>query len=137
MSFVHGLLRIYAYAYHFLMAAFLVGLSVVAYLSGVHNIDSGGMVSYSGKELTDCLLGIGLAGIVVVVLAVTNKFRWLFPIYALLAMITLFRWFFVSGYRFADRDAFWGSVWLFVGAVGAFLASLLEMKRGRKRAHRR
>lgn len=137
MSIVHGLLRFYAYAYHFLMAAFLVGLAAVAYISGTHNLDPGGMVSYSGKELSDCLLGIGLTGIVVVILAILNKLRWLFPVYALLAMITLFRWFFVSSYRFSDRDAFWGGVWLFVGAVGAFLGSLMELKRGRKRPHRR
>ena len=137
MSIVHGLLRFYAYAYHFLMAAFLVGLAAVAYISGTHNLDPGGMVSYSGKELSDCLLGIGLTGIVVVILAILNKLRWLFPVYALLAMITLFRWFFVSSYRFSDRDAFWGGVGLFVGAVGAFLGSLMELKRGRKRPHRR
>jgi hypothetical protein len=137
MSIVHGLLRYYAYAYHFLMAAFLVGLAAVAYVSGTHNLEPGGMVNYSGKELTDCLLGIGLTGIVVVFLALFNKLRWLFPIYALLAMLTLFRWFFVSSYRFSDRDAFWSALGLFAGAVGAFLGSLMELKRGRKRAHRR
>lgn len=136
MSIVHALLRLYAYGFHFLMAAFLVGLAVVAYVSGTHNLDPGGMVNYAGKELTDCLLGIGLTGVVVVILAILNKLRWLFPVYALLAMITLFRWFFVSSYRFPDRDAFWGALWLFVGAVGAFLGSLMELKRGRKRAHR-
>lgn len=137
MSLVHALLRIFAYVFHFGLAAFLVGLAAVAYLSNLHNIESGGMTTLTGKDLTNTLLWIGLAGMVAVILAVLNRFRWLFPVYALFIVVTMFRWFFLSGYRFSDGNAFWWGVFLFVLAICAFLASLLELKRGRRYSHRR
>lgn len=137
MRFVHVLLRTYAYLYHFLLAGFLLGLSVVAYLSGTHSLDAGGMMSLTGQDLTNCLLGIGLLGVTIVLLVIFNKLRWLFPIYALGAVFTLFRWFFSSSFVFEDQKAFEGAAWLFMGAIGAFLCSLLELKRGRPAVHRK
>jgi hypothetical protein len=129
MRIVDALLRGYAYLYHFLMAAFLTGIALVAYLTGTHNINTGGMNQMTGVELTNCLLGIGLTGLLGVVLGATGIFRYLFPIYATGAAFTLFRWFFASAYRFDSQEAFQAGVLLFAGAVGAMLASWTEFRR--------
>ena len=130
MKILDAALRLYAYLYHLLMAAFLGGLALVAYLTGVHNINSAGMNNLRGETLTQCLAGIAVTGILSVVLAATGIFRFLFPIYAVGAAFTIFRWFFASGYSFRDQGAFAWGVWLFLGALGAMLASFLELKRG-------
>jgi hypothetical protein len=137
MKILHALMRAYAYIYHFLLAAALTGIATVAYLSGVHNINTGGMMSLTGLQLTQCLLGIGLMGIVAVLLAVFGILRFLFPIYAAGAAFTLFRWFFASGYRFGSMEAFQWGIALFVGALGALLCSLLELKAGDRKRSRR
>ncbi len=129
MMILNAALRVYAYVYHFLMAAFLVGLALVAYLTGVHNINTGGMNKMTGEVLTQCLLGIGVTGIGSVILAATGIFRLLFPIYAIGATFTLFRWFFASSYSFGSEDAFRWGVFLFAGSVGAMLASFREFQR--------
>ncbi len=127
MRILHAMMRAYAYAYHFLTALFLLGIAVVTYLGGKHTIDTGGMTDMTGEPLTRALLGIGLGGIVCVILAILGRFRWLFTIYAACAMVTMFRWFFLSSYRFENADAFQGAIWLFVGSVGAFLCSFPKM----------
>jgi hypothetical protein len=128
MAILNALLRYYAYLYHFLSAAFLAGLGLVAYLTGVHNLNTGGMMKLSGVQLSQCLIGIGVTGIVVVVLAVLGRFRFLFPIYATLAAFTMFRWFFASGYSFGTKEAFQGGLLYFAGAAGAMLCSFLDLR---------
>ena len=137
MKILHALMRAYAYIFHFLLAAVLTGIATVAYLSGVHNINTGGMMSLTGLQLTQCLMGIGLMGIVSVLLAVFGVLRFLFPIYAAGATFTLFRWFFASGYRFGSMEAFQWGIALFVGCVGALLCSLLELKASDRKRSRR
>jgi hypothetical protein len=132
MKVLHALMRAYAYLFHLGNALFLTGLAGVAYLTGTHNLNSGGMVSYSGKELTQCLLGIGLTGIVCVLAGVTGKLKWLFPVYAIGAAFTMFRWFFTSGYHFGSQEAFQWGVAFFAGAIGAMLCSFLDFKTSKK-----
>ncbi len=129
MSVIRSVLRIYAYLFHFLTGAFLLGIALVAYLTGVHNINSGGMVKHSGEVLSQCLLGIGLTGIISVALAALGKLRWVFAIYATLACFTMFRWFFASPYNFGSQEALQGAAALWVGSVGAMLASWTLLRR--------
>lgn len=131
MKALNALLRWFAYIYFFLLSALLVGLALVAYQSGMHNINTGGMTSVTGEPLSRLLMAIGLAGIVIVNLAIFGKLRWLLPVFAILAVVTMFRCLFLSSFRFESVSSFRTAVLLFLGGIVAAAGTVL-----RKPAHR-
>lgn len=130
---MHALMRSFAYLYFAGVSAFLAGIALVAYLSGFHTLNSGGMTPQTGEDLSRLLLGIGVIGLITIALAVLGKMRWLFSIYAIFITIMMFRWLFLSSYTFESPDAFWMGVLLFGGAVIATLFSLFTLRSGRPR----
>ena len=126
MKALNALLRWYAYIYFFLLSAFLVGVAVVAYQSGTHNINTGGMISVTGEPLSRLLLAIGLAGIVAVNLAIFGKLRWLLPVFAVVAVITMFRCLFLSSYRFESVSSFRTGVLFFLAGIIAAACTFLR-----------
>ena len=126
MKALNALLRWYAYIYFFLVSAFLVGVAVVAYESGTHNINTGGMTSVTGEPLSRLLIVIGLAGILAVNLAIFGKLRWLLPAFAILAVLTMFRCLFLSSYRFESVSSFRTAVLFFLGGILAAGFSFLR-----------
>lgn len=133
MRILHALMRAYAYLYHFILAALLAGIALVAYLTGVHNINTGGMTTIAGKDLSQLLLGMGILGMVLVILAILGIARWLFPLYAIGIAILMFRWLFMSPYSFSGGGEFRGAILLFLGAFLAMLFSFLEFRSRRNR----
>lgn len=123
------LLRVFAYCFHLALALFLTGLSIVAISTG--KALALGMLPWEGAPLTRWTLALGLLGIICVVLAVIGVARWLFPFWTLFALIMIVRGYFLSSYSFSGDFKF--AVWLAVGALVAFLASL-SLFRPRKRA---
>jgi hypothetical protein len=67
-----------------------------------------------------------------VILAITGKLRWLFPLWAGFVLVMMFRGFFLSSYSFADAGEFKFDVWLTAGALLAFLVSLSLFGRAKK-----
>lgn len=128
MQILHALFRAYAYVYYFVLAAFLAGIALVAYLTGVHNINTGGMTTVTGETLSRMLLAIGVVGIATVLLALLGIVRWLFPLFAIAAVVTMFRWLFLSPYSFGSAESFRLAILLFLGAIVAMLCSFLEFK---------
>ncbi|MDP8981355.1 MAG: hypothetical protein M3O35_12280 [Acidobacteriota bacterium] len=126
------LLRIYAYLYHVLLALLLLALGVAALSTGRDNL-SLGMLPWEGGRLTQALLVLGVVGLLCVLLAVTGWLRFLFPLWTLLILVLMIRGYFVSPYTFSGEDEFKEAIWLTVGALIAFLASLSLFGR-RKRA---
>jgi len=117
------LLRIYAYLYHVLLALLLLALGVAALSAGRDNL-SLGMLPWEGGRLTQALLVLGVVGLLCVLLAVTGWLRFLFPLWTLVILVLMIRGFFVSPYTFGGEDEFKEAIWLTVGALIAFLASL-------------
>jgi len=82
------------------------------------------MLPWEGAALTRAVTILGAVGIVCILLAITGKLRWLFPIWALFVFVMMFRGFFLSSYSFADAGQFKFDVWLTAGALVVFLISL-------------
>lgn len=130
MALLHAVLRFYSYIFHFALAILLLGLALVCYASGLHNLNLG-MLPWTGEVLSRWLLGLGLVGLLAVILALTGVFRYLLPLYAAAACVMLFRGFFLGGYVFGGRGDFYRAIWLTLAALAAFLCSLLLFKRKR------
>jgi hypothetical protein len=102
---------------------FLLGIALVVLIEGQHNLKLD-MLPWAGAALTRAVLLLGLAGLLCLGLAVLGKLRWLFPLWALVAMALMIRGFFLGGYSFSGASQFKLIVWLTVGAALAFLGSL-------------
>jgi hypothetical protein len=133
LKLIGAILLIFSYLYHFLLGLILTVIASLALASGQNNLNLA-MLPWKGGQLTYWVLALGIGAIIFVLLAVTNLFRWLFPIWCLIVVWLMFRGFFVAGtYTFSGPSSFRGVVWLFLGAIVAFLASLqLYKSRARK-----
>ena len=128
MKILHVVMRFYSYLYTLFISVFLTGLGVVAYLSGLHNWKVDTFI-WTGEDLSKAMVAVGIVGVASVVLAVLNVFRLLLPLVALaLFGLTVYGYFW-QGYKFADAEAFQGTVAFAVGAFGSFACSLMEFKR--------
>ncbi len=139
MKQLNALLRWYAYIYFFILSAFLLGLAVVAYQSGLHNINTGGMTTVAGEPLSRLLLVIGLCGLAAVSLAIFGKLRWLLSAFAAVAMVAMFRGLFVSPFRFESASSFRIAVLIFLGGVVATACTFLTkpVKHGARHSARK
>lgn len=125
------LLRLYSYLFHLILSLFFVGIAIVASLSGKPLTLK--MLPWAGAALNHWVLGLGLAGLLCTVLAVTGIFRWIFPLWTLLVFALMLRGFFLTSYDFGGASEFRGAAWLTFGAFGAFLSSLSVLDRRDKR----
>ena len=128
MKLIGAILLIFSYLYHFLLGLILTAVGSLALASGQNNLNLA-MLPWKNEQLTYWVLTLGIGAIVFVLLAVTNLFRWLFPIWCLIVVWLMFRGFFIAGtYTFSGPSNFRSVVWLFIGAIVAFLASLQVYK---------
>ena len=121
--------RLFSYLYHLVLGVFLLAISSLAMFSGAHNLKLD-VVPWTGKSLTQRLFYGSLAGLFSLVLAASGKFRYLFPVWALMVLVMMVRGFFGSGYTFQDYPHFRQALWLCAGGVIALIGSL--MPAGRK-----
>lgn len=125
------ILRVFSYLYHLILCLFLLGLSIVATSSS--NTLRLSMLPWSGATLSSWLLWGSIAGILAIILAVTGIFRFLFPLWTFAVLVLMVRGFFLGGYTYEGKDAFYSTLWLVAGALLAFVASLTLFRPARKR----
>jgi hypothetical protein len=114
--------------YEFVLSAFLFLVSVVVLIGGKNDLQLP-MLPWEGAALTYWVLGLSLAGLAITALAAAGLFRFAFPLWCLFVVIMMARGFFLSPFYYTGgADQFRGAMCLFVGAVGAFLSSLMLLK---------
>jgi hypothetical protein len=116
------MLRAYSYVYHFFLALFLLGVSLIALLSS--NTLKIPILPWSGQALTQWLFWGSLFGLLTVVLAVSGIFRYLFPLWALAVLALMVRGYLLQPIPFSGTGEFQFAMLLTLGALIAFLASL-------------
>ena len=133
MDILGAVLRLYSYLYEFLLSAFLFLVSVVVMIGGKNDLRLP-MLPWEGASLTYWVFGLSLVGITVTVLAATGLFRYLFPFWCAFVVIMMARGFFLGSFYYTGgADEFRRAVWLFIGAVIAFLSSLMLFRSRRTR----
>ncbi|MBI1787713.1 MAG: hypothetical protein HYR60_09215 [Acidobacteria bacterium] len=124
-----ALLRFLSYLYHLILALFLGGLSVVALVSGLPlRLE---MLPWSGKSAAWWVLGLGLAGLASLVLALRDVLRFPFLLYALAVLVLMVRGYFLTGYLFSGKDEFHFALELTGGALVAVLGGWSQLRRAR------
>lgn len=122
------LLRVYAWLFGLGLSLCALALSLIALASGTNNLKVP-IFSFEGARVTWWLLALGLAGLVAVLLSVTGIFRWLLPLWMIVAFILLFRGYFAGPYTFAGAAGFRGAAFLTFGALLGFACSLVPPRR--------
>jgi hypothetical protein len=123
------ILRILAYLFHAVLSVLLLGIGIVAFADGTHNLNLP-MFPGKGEQVSWIVLIGGIAGLLSVLLAATGRFRPLFTLWAVYVAGTAIYWMF-----FSPRASFSGSsgfkqALAFLGAaVVAALASFTGYRR--------
>jgi hypothetical protein len=124
MRAIAWLLRVFCYWFHTILCLALIGLGVVAVRSNVSDmkIDT---LPWHGTDLNRWLIGLGVAGLLSVALAITGKLRFLLALWSIYVLaILLSGVFFNSAVTFAGRGDFDNWLLLIAGAALAFVGSL-------------
>lgn len=99
MNLFRPLLRFYSYAFHALFAFVALAVAVVALVSGPLTV-SFYLLPWSDKALVFPLIGLALAGVVVLLLAVRGKMQGLFLAWSVLLLALTVRFFFFTPFSF-------------------------------------
>ena len=132
MDILGAVLRLYSYLYHFVLSLFLFLVSVVVLIGGKHDLRLP-MLPWTGSALTYWVFWLSVAGLLLTLLAAIGILRFPFPIWCLFVVIMMLRGFFLSPIYYEGSAQFQGALWLTIGAIGAFLSSLMLYKKTDRR----
>jgi hypothetical protein len=116
---IKAIMRYFSYAFHIVLALFLLAVSGVAISTGTGSLRLG-MLPWSGETLNYVLIGSALVGLLTVVLAMKGVLRILFLIWSFLVFVMLVKGYIFSRYQFQPNE-FRIALYL----IGASLLSLL------------
>jgi hypothetical protein len=117
-----ALLRIFSYLFAGALALFALAISALSLRSGGElNL---GFLPWTGKPISYWLIGLALAGLITLLLAIGGTMRFLFFLWNLGIFVLLFKGMFLSLYRFTGGAvSFKAGVWLTVGLLLATIGS--------------
>ncbi len=133
MKFLAILLRYFSIAFSLMCGLFLTGVAFVLLISGAKNFRLDMLPFWKGNAALYAILVLGLFGIVAAVLALLKKLKAALVVFALVLAGLMIYGFFVSPvYRFSGPAEAKAVTWLTLGAVVAFLCSLLQFERPKR-----
>lgn len=131
MDIVRGIVKIFSYLFHLVLALFLVGMSMVSLSSGLAlQLD---MFPWQPGRLAVWLLILNLAGIATILLAVTGKIRVLFLFWSLAVLVVMVRGFFLGPYNFTGPLGFSWAIYLTLAAIVAAIGGWLQFRQASAR----
>jgi hypothetical protein len=131
VSFLGILLRLFSYAFHLALSAFLLGVAVLAAWN--HQPLALGLLPFSEDQTVSHVALLGAVGLLSTLLALFRVFRYLFPLWAGWALYLMVNVLVFNPYRFAGPEEFRVGLWLMVAAAVAFLGALGVLKSRRRR----
>jgi len=131
MRAIAWLLRVFCYFFHAILSLSLLALGGVAILSGGQSVKLE-TLPWQGVQLNHWLVGLGIAGLLSVPLALTGRLRFLLPLWSIYVLGMLVKGVFLSpAVSFDGPHDFHNWLWLIAGAVLALIGSftLLNSRR--------
>ena len=123
MRAIAWLLRVFCYLFHTILSVALLALGGVAVLSGAEHMKVQ-TLPWEGAELNHWLIGLGIAGLASVFLAVTGRLRFLLILWSIYVLVMLVKGVFLtSSVSFEGPNDFHNWLLLTGGAVLAMLGS--------------
>jgi hypothetical protein len=126
---LRGIVKIFSYLFHLLLALALTGISFVALSSGLElQLD---MLPWKPSRLAVWLLVASLAGLVSIALAVIGKLRILFVLWSLVVLVAMVRGFFLGSYNFTGPIGLPTALWLTLAALAASFGAWMQFRKAR------
>ena len=126
MAIVRFILRSFSLLFHGAFALFLLGLSVVSFLTGAHTFEFY-ILPWTGETLAYVLLALAIAGVLIVLLAMKGTARMVFFIWSMLVLALIVRGYFFSYYTFVPGSGqFQLALWVLLAAVVAAIGARLK-----------
>jgi hypothetical protein len=131
MRAIAWLLRVFCYLFHAVLSLSLLALGGVAINSGAQHMKLE-ILPWQGADLNRWLVGLGLAGLLSVLLALSGRVRFLLALWSVFVLAMLLKGVFLSpAVTFDGPHDFHNWLWLIGGAFLAMLGSF-SMLRGRR-----
>ena len=121
------IVKLFSYAFHLVLALFVTGLAVLAFSTGTHNLRLD-ILPWTGMTLSWWLLGLGLAGLLAIALAVLGVLRVLFLVWTVVVVGLMVRGFFFSPYMFGGWEGLRMVLLLLAGACLAAVGGWLQFR---------
>lgn len=121
MAFFKGFLRVYSWIFETILCLLAIGIATVSLLGGSEL--QIGWLPWTGRALQHYMILVGVLGLILVLLAVAGRLRFLLFLFSLAVLILLVRGLFMSGYSFPQPDAWKGALLLIMGAILAFIGA--------------
>ncbi|MEO7143417.1 MAG: hypothetical protein ABI165_07920 [Bryobacteraceae bacterium] len=123
------LLRLFSYLYQLVLAVLLLGIATAA---GGGELQLA-MLTGMGASANRWAVAIGIAGLVITILAIAGILRFLFPAWCLIVLALMIHGYYLSAYTFNGPEEWRSAGWITAGALLAFLGSLTVFRTRRKR----
>jgi hypothetical protein len=129
MRAIAWLLRVFCYIFHTILSLALLALGGVAVLSTVKDMKLE-TLPWQGAQLNNWLIGLGIAGLLCVLLAVMGKLRFLLVLWSIYVLGMLVKGVFLSSaVSFSGREDFHNWLLLIGGAALALIGSFTLLGR--------
>jgi hypothetical protein len=129
VGIIKALLRIFSYIFEGVLALFVLGISLMSLRSGAAlNLE---FLPWTGMKLSYWLLGLALAGLITLLLALAGRLRVLFFLWSLAVLVLLFRGLFLSFYPFTGPVTFKAALELTAGMILGTIGAIPWARRAR------
>lgn len=105
MKLLDRVLRIFSVGFLMILCLFFLGIGLLTYVSGVHNLQFS-LLPWSGPEATRWITGLSLFGLFSMAVSGRGKLSWLFAIFATYVFYRMIWGFYLGPHRFEGLDDF-------------------------------
>lgn len=125
---VQAILRFYSYVFQAIISLGALGVGAVAAMSDNTTFQFE-FLPWSGKELQNWLIALGVIGLASVVLAFKGKLKFLFLAWTVVVTALVARGIFLSGYRFEGESDFKWALAFLAGVLATVLGAWSRARR--------
>jgi hypothetical protein len=119
------IMRVFSYLCNAVLAFFLLGVSSLAWGTGLHNLNIG-ILPWQKAALTYWMFALGLVAVAATLASIFGKARIVFLLWNLLVLVLLVKGFMFSRFTFTNKSQFTLMIWLvaatLLASVGAWFA---------------
>ena len=123
MRFLRGLLRIYSWIFEALLCVLAIGVSIVSLTVGSSDPVRVDWLPWSEGALPAWLIGLGVLGLLLVLLAVVGRLRFLLFLFAAGVFGLLAKGLFLGTHTFEGPAEFRTALWIVIASFVAFLGA--------------
>ena len=131
LGFLRGLLRVYSWIFETLLCLLAIGVSIVSLTVGASDPVKFEWLPWNEDALPTWLIGLGILGLVLVVLAILGRLRILLFLFAAGAFVMLAKGLFFSTNSFEGPGEARLALFVVLGSLLAFLGAWPSGGRGR------